>query len=269
MRTSLRILLLLAAALIVACSSTGGNKGIRAEIKTTEGDILISLSDLTPLHRDNFIKLAESGFYDGVSFHRVIKEFMIQTGDGSTRQDSSLLNDDYTIPAEINDTLFHKRGAVAAARTGDDVNPERNSSGTQFYIVQGKVYNDEELAKTIQRIEYNRRQFMYNKALTDLRKEAASSVADSAAATTEDQIQQNAIIRAYEAMEAAGPYVMPEHRRNTYKTTGGTPFLDGAYTVFGEVLEGMEVVDAIAATATDMTDKPVQDIRILKVKIIK
>lgn len=255
----------LTAVLITAGCSTGGNKAVRAEIQTTEGDILISLSDLTPLHRDNFIKLAESGFYDGVSFHRVIKEFMIQTGDGSTKQDTTLLKDDYTVPAEINDSLYHKRGAVAAARMGDDVNPERNSSGTQFYIVQGKVYNDETLEATIQRIEYNRRQFMYNKALIDLRKEAEKDTV----AADEDLIQQNAIIRAYEAMEEAGPYVMPEHRRNAYKTVGGTPFLDGAYTVFGEVLEGMEVVDAIAATATDMTDKPVQDIRILKIKIIK
>ncbi len=255
----------LVAALIITGCSTGSKKGVRAEIKTTEGDIIISLSDLTPLHRDNFIKLAESGFYDGVTFHRVIKDFMIQTGDGSTRQDSSLIRDDYTIPAEINDSLFHRRGAVAAARMGDDVNPERNSSGTQFYIVQGKVYNDEDLAATVQRIEYNRRQFLYNKALIDLRREAEQS----GSATTEDEIQQNAIIKAYEAMEEAGPYVMPEIRKNAYKTEGGTPFLDGAYTVFGEVLEGMEVVDAIAGTATDMTDRPVQDIRILKVKIIK
>jgi peptidyl-prolyl cis-trans isomerase B (cyclophilin B) len=265
MRTSLRILLPLAAALIVAGCAIADSKGIRAEIKTTEGDIIISLSDLTPLHRDNFIKLAESGFYDGVTFHRVIKEFMIQTGDGTTRKYSSLIKDDYTIPAEINDSLFHKRGAVAAARMGDDVNPERNSSGTQFYIVQGKVYNDEDLKSTIQRIEYNRRQYFYNKALGDLRKEAAQSETPP----TEDEIQQNAIIEAYDAMETAGPYVMPESHINAYKTIGGTPFLDGAYTVFGEVIEGMEVVDAIAGTATDLSDRPVKDIRIIKVKIIK
>lgn len=258
-------MLSLAAILLVAGCATGGKKGVRALIKTTEGDILISLSDLTPLHRDNFIKLAESGFYDGVTFHRVIKDFMIQTGDGATRLDSTLIKDDYTIPAEINDSLYHRRGVVAAARMGDDVNPERSSSGTQFYIVQGKIYNDEDLAATVQRIEYNRRQYFYNRALLDLRGAAAKT--DTV--MSEDEIQQNAIIRAYEAMEEAGPYVMPEHRRNVYKTIGGTPFLDGAYTVFGEVLEGMEVVDAIAGTATDMTDKPVQDIRILKVKIIK
>lgn len=258
-------MLSLAAILLVAGCATGGKKGVRALIKTTEGDILISLSDLTPLHRDNFIKLAESGFYDGVTFHRVIKDFMIQTGDGATRLDSTLIKDDYTIPAEINDSLYHRRGVVAAARMGDDVNPERSSSGTQFYIVQGKIYNDEDLAATVQRIEYNRRQYFYNRALLDLRGAAAKT--DTV--MSEDEIQQNAIIRAYEAMEEAGPYVMPEHRRNVYKTIGGTPFLDGAYTVFGEVLEGMDVVDAIAGTATDMTDKPVQDIRILKVKIIK
>ena len=138
MRTSYRILFLLAVVLVIA-GCTGREKGgVRAEIKTTEGDIIIALSDLTPFHRDNFIKLAESGFYDGVSFHRVIKEFMIQTGDGTTKADTTMLPEDYTIPAEINDSLYHKRGAVAAARTGDDVNPERNSSGTQFYIVQEK-----------------------------------------------------------------------------------------------------------------------------------
>lgn len=265
MRTSLRIFFLLAAAAVLAGCASSGNKVVRAEIKTTEGDIVIALSDLTPLHRDNFIKLAESGFYDGVAFHRVIKEFMIQTGDGSTRQDTAKFDDDYTIPAEINDSLFHKRGAIGAARTGDDVNPARNSSGTQFYIVQGKVYDDEELDNTIQRIEYNRRQFLYNTALSDIRKEAE----ESDPPMSEDMIQQNAIVRAYEEMENLGPYVMPEQHRTVYKTAGGAPFLDGAYTVFGEVIEGMDVVDAIANTATDLADRPVQDIRIIKVKILK
>jgi peptidyl-prolyl cis-trans isomerase B (cyclophilin B) len=257
--------LAVAAAIIIAGCAGNGKNGVRAEIKTTEGNIVIALSDLTPGHRDNFIKLAESGFYDGVSFHRVIKGFMIQTGDGATKQDTSLIPEDYTIAAEINDSLFHKRGAVAAARMGDEVNPDRNSSGTQFYIVQGKTYDDEELAATIQRIDFNRRQFLYNKALQELRREAHNSPNPM----TDDLIQQNAIIRAYDEMEKEGPYQMPDSRKEVYKTAGGTPFLDGAYTVFGEVLEGMDVVDAIAATQTDMTDKPVKDIRIIKVKIIK
>lgn len=259
------MLFLLVALLVIAGCSGREKGGVRAEIRTTEGDILISLSDLTPSHRDNFIKLAESGFYNGVSFHRVIKDFMIQTGDGSTKQDTTLLPEEYTIPAEINDSLYHRRGAVAAARMGDDVNPDRNSSGTQFYIVQGKTYNDEDLNATIRRIDFNRRQFLYNRALGELREEARNNNTPQ----TDDEIQQNAILKAYELMEAEGPYNMPSHRREVYKTVGGTPFLDGAYTVFGEVLEGMEVVDAIAGTATDLSDKPVKDIRILKIKIIK
>jgi cyclophilin family peptidyl-prolyl cis-trans isomerase len=255
----------LIAVLVIAGCSGKEKRSVRAEIRTTEGDIIIALSDLTPHHRDNFIKLAEEGFYNGVSFHRVIKEFMIQTGDGTTKQDTTLLPEDYTIPAEINDSLYHRRGAVAAARTGDDVNPERNSSGTQFYIVQGKTYNDEELNTTIRRIDFNRRQFLYNRALGELREEALKNNATP----NDDEIQQNAILNAYELMEAEGPYTMPPNHRDVYKTIGGTPFLDGAYTVFGEVLEGMDVVDAIANTATDASDKPVKDIRILKVKIIK
>lgn len=255
----------LAAVLVIAGCSGNEKRVVRAEIRTTEGDIIIALSDLTPHHRDNFIKLAESDFYNGVSFHRVIKEFMIQTGDGTTKQDTTLLPEDYTIPAEINDSLYHRRGAVAAARTGDDVNPDRNSSGTQFYIVQGKTYNDEDLTTTIRRIDFNRRQFLYNQALGELREEALKKNVSP----NDDEIQQNAILKAYEVMEAEGSYTMPSTHREVYKTIGGTPFLDGAYTVFGEVLEGMDVVDAIANTATDLSDKPVKDIRILKVKIIK
>lgn len=261
----MRLLLSVAAVLMIIGCKGGDKGGVRAEIKTTEGDIIIMLSDLTPIHRDNFIKLAESGFYDGVSFHRVIKDFMIQTGDGSTKADTAANPADYTIPAEINDSLFHRRGVVAAARMGDDVNPERHSSGTQFYIVQGKVYNDEELARTEQRIEHNRRQYLYNQALKELRTAAESD----SVPMTEDEIQQNAIVRVYDETEAAGPYVTPANRKAVYTTVGGTPFLDGAYTVFGEVLEGMDIVDAIANTATDINDKPVKDIRILKVRIIR
>lgn len=265
MSTTLRIFFVPVAFALISSCAGNRNNGVRAEIKTTDGDIVIALSDLTPQHRDNFVKLAESGFYDGITFHRVIKDFMIQAGDGTTRNDTSLIAEDYTIPAEINDSLYHKRGAVAAARMGDDVNPDRNSSGTQFYIVQGKVYNDRELAGTIERIDFNRRQYLYNKALNELRTEAKNSTHPM----NENEIQQNAIIKAYEQIEKQGAYQMPESRKEVYKTIGGAPFLDGAYTVFGEVIDGMDVVDAIAATQTDASDRPVKDIRILKVKIIK
>lgn len=235
-----------------------------AEIKTTKGDIVIALSDLTPLHRDNFISLAESGFYDGVLFHRIIKDFMIQTGDGATKSSPSSI-DDYRIPAEINDSLFHLRGVVAAAREGDDVNPDRMSSGTQFYIVQGKKYSDEELDKVSQRIDYNKKQFLYYRFL----KEARVASANDSVPLSEDEIQQAAVQKMLNYTETSGSYVMPSHRRDLYKTTGGTPFLDGAYTVFGEVLKGMDVVDAIASSATDSSDRPHEDIRIVNVRIIR
>ena len=189
---------------------------------------------------------------------------MIQAGDGSTKIPPSTVAD-YVVPAEINDSLFHKRGVLAAAREGDDVNPARNSSGTQFYIVQGKKYDDEELAKIEQRVDYNKRQALYQQALTELR---ATAVNDSVA-LSEDEIQQNAIIKVYEQTGISGPYTMPEYRKEIYRTQGGAPFLDGAYTVFGEVISGLDIVDAIGNSPTDITDKPVKDIRILKIKIIR
>lgn len=264
MNTSLRLALLFTAAILISGCSPKTSAPVRAEIKTTEGDITVVLSDLTPLHRDNFIKLAESGFYEGVSFHRIIKDFMMQAGDGSTKIPPSTVAD-YNVPAEINDSLFHKRGALAAAREGDDVNPARNSSGTQFYIVQGKKYDDDELAKMEQRVDYNKRQALYQEALSELRAAAATD----SVPLNEDEIQQNAIIKVYEKNGVSGPYTMPEYRKETYRTGGGAPFLDGAYTVFGEVISGLEIVDAIGNTSTDMTDKPVKDIRILKIKIIR
>ena len=264
MNTSLRLALLVTAAILISGCGTKTSAPVRAEIRTTEGNITVVLSDLTPLHRDNFIKLSESGFYDGVSFHRIIKDFMIQAGDSSTKIPPSTMAD-YTVPEEINDSLFHKRGALAAAREGDDVNPARNSSGTQFYIVQGKKYSDDELTKIEQRIDYNKRQALYQDALTELR---ASASTDSLP-MTEDQIQQNAILKVYEKTEASGPYKMPEYRKEIYRTIGGAPFLDGAYTVFGEVISGMDILDAVGNSPTDINDKPKKDIRILKIKIIR
>ena len=264
MNSSIRQALLLIALILVSGCTAKKETPVRAEIKTTEGDIIVVLSDLTPLHRDNFIKLAESGFYDGVSFHRIITDFMIQAGDGPTRNPPSLIPD-YTVPAEINDSLFHKRGALAAAREGDNANPARSSSGTQFYIVQGKKYDDKELIKTEQRIDYNKRQARYQQALAEQR---ASASTDSIH-LNDDEIQQNAILKVYELMEASGLYKMPEYRKEIYRTIGGAPFLDGAYTVFGEVISGMDILDAIGNTPTDINDKPLKDIRIIKIKIVR
>jgi cyclophilin family peptidyl-prolyl cis-trans isomerase len=261
------LLIMFSILLFTACKSDIP-KGIRAEIKTTEGTITLVLYDQTPVHRDNFIKLAESGFYDGVSFHRVIRDFMIQTGDGNTNAkipDNEKAKYEYNIPAEFNDSLFHKRGVLAAAREGDEVNPSRSSSGTQFYIVQGKKFTDEELKKVEERIDYSKKQYLYYKILEAeraLHKQSGDSISD-------EIMQQNAISKYEETIEKTGSYKFSLPRRNIYKTTGGAPFLDGSYTVFGEVLTGMDVVDLIGNSATDITDKPVKDIKIIRIKIIR
>lgn len=198
-------------------------------LQTSKGDIRIALCNETPLHRDNFLKLVKEGFYDGVLFHRVINRFMIQTGDSATRhaQPGELLGDTpeaYTVPAEIRyPQLMHKRGAVAAARENDDVNPNRESSMSQFYIVYGHRFDDN----------------MY------------------------DDVEE----RVYRA--TAGKVKFAPEARDVYKKIGGTPHLDGQYTVFGEVLEGMDVVNAIQLVDTDANDRPKEDIKIIKATVVK
>jgi len=182
-------------------------------IETNLGNMQIKLYEQTPLHKENFEKLLTEQFYDGVLFHRIIADFMIQTGDGATKENNSENNLDYTIAAEFVPEYFHKKGVLAAARTGDFVNPEKRSSPSQFYIVQGRTYSDEEL----------------------------------------DQIAQQLRIE------------FPASQREIYKTIGGTPFLDQNYTVFGEVVKGLEVVDAIASLPTGPGDVPTMDIRILRI----
>ena len=186
-------------------------------IETNLGAIQVKLYDKTPLHKENFEKLVAEQFYDSVQFHRIISGFMIQTGNPATKpafaKDSLMDELDYTVPAEFVPEYFHKKGALAAARTGDAVNPEKRSSSSQFYIVQGRVYTDEEL----------------------------------------NRIEENLHIQ------------FSEFQRGVYKTMGGTPFLDQNYTVFGEVVKGMEVVDAIASVPTGPGDFPINDIRILRI----
>ena len=195
------------------------------ELVTTNGTIVLRLSDSTPLHRDNFLRLVKSHYYDGVLFHRVIKNFMIQSGDPQSKnaKPGQALGEGgpaYTIPAEFRPSLFHKKGVLAAARQGDDVNPEKASSGSQFYIVQGKKFTDAGL-DSLENIRLKRK--------------------------------------------------IPLSYREVYKTIGGVPHLDQNYTVFGEVIKGLEVVDSIASEATsrEPLDRPVKDIRIIKAKLIK
>jgi peptidylprolyl isomerase len=255
--------------LTYSCSPSGVSKNTYVQIKTTLGDIKVKLYDETPFHRDNFIKLINSQVYDGVSFHRVIKEFMIQSGDPETKSNYKPgLTDtltSYTIPAEFNHSFFHKKGALAAARQGNEVNPEMRSSGTQFYIVQGIKYTDEELNQAERRINNNIKQSLFFKLI----KEVSDSNRVCEKKLTEAEIQEKASLKMFNQMAEMGEYKISDSQRSTYKNIGGTPALDGTYTVFGEVIEGIDVVDKIADAKTDERDKPITDIRVIKMKIVK
>jgi cyclophilin family peptidyl-prolyl cis-trans isomerase len=237
-------------------------------MKTTLGDIKIRLYDGTPLHRDNLIKLVKSGFYDDVSFHRVIKDFMIQGGDPATKSPSNKVLPDsmntYTIAAEFTTQYFHKKGVLAAAREGNDVNPEMRSSGTQFYIVQGIKYTDEELNLAEQRINSNVKQGKFIRLI----RETSDSVRLSGKTIPDAEIQEIASIKMFKYLTDNADYKISEEQRAAYKNIGGVPRLDMTYTVFGEVIEGLDIVDRIASVSTDSRDKPLTEVKILKMKIV-
>ncbi len=245
----------------------------QVELKTSLGDIVVALYNETPKHRDNFIKLVNDGYYDGVLFHRVIKDFMVQTGDGNskTATPGQMLGDGdpgYTIPAEfVYPKYFHKRGALAAARTGDQVNPERASSGSQFYIVTGKLYSSSELEMMKARLADGKKQGIFQKLAMQHRDEIIKmqSTQDSAGL----QALQEKLIAQTEAEYANDPFRLTDQQMDAYTTVGGTPHLDGQYTVFGEVVKGMDVVDAIQNVKTGANDRPEEDVKIIKATIIK
>lgn len=254
--------------ILYSCKAPHSNTNTHVSIKTTLGEIRIRLYDDTPVHRDNFIKLVNAGLYENTLFHRVIKDFMIQAGDPSTRPSASKIFPDsvntYTIPAEFKPYLFHKKGALAAARRGNEENPQMRSSGTQFYIVQGTKYTDSELDQAQQKITSNLKQAFFNKLIRSV----SDSLRSAGKTSADSEIQEIASVRMFEWLSTNQNYIIPEDQRTVYKTLGGVPRLDGTYTVFGEVTEGMDVVDRIAAVSTDSNDKPQSDIRILKIKII-
>jgi cyclophilin family peptidyl-prolyl cis-trans isomerase len=263
-----KILLLPLFSLFISCNTHGVNDNTSVLIKTTMGDIKIKLYDGTPLHRDNFIKLIKTHYYEGISFHRVIKDFMIQSGDPATKPNKANTLPDslttLTIPAEIKPEYFHKKGALAAARQGNEVNPEMRSSGTQFYIVEGVKYTEEELKNAEQRITNNIKQAVYIKIL----KETADSLKKSGTTPNPSQIQELASMEMFNYLSQSKDYIIPEEQRTVYKTSGGTPRLDATYTVFGEVTEGLDVVDRISTTPTGPNDVPLTDVRILSIKIL-
>lgn len=234
-RTSFYLFLLFSILFLLSCSSAklSNRKEQKVLIQTTGGNITLKLYNETPLHRNNFIKLVKAKTYNDVLFHRVIKEFMIQGGDPTSKNataDAMLGDGDvgYTISAEFRTPqLYHKYGSLAAAREGDDTNPEKASSGCQFYIVVGKKFTDEQL----------------------------------------DKLQANKINRYGHSGDST--YIFSAQARNDYKTIGGTPHLDGNYTVFGEVVNGMDVVEKISNVETTEMDRPLKDVRILKVKLVR
>ncbi|MDE6242983.1 MAG: peptidylprolyl isomerase [Muribaculaceae bacterium] len=238
---------------------------------TTDGDILIRLYNDTPAHRDNFLKLVKEGYYDGLLFHRVIKDFMVQTGDPDSKNADSNArlgagSPDYTLPAEINyPQHFHKYGALAAARTGDQVNPERRSSGSQFYIVTGQKYQPQMLKRFEQRMGDEAKQQYFS----NLVKENMPKIREMQAAGDSVGLEslQKALIEQTEANVAA--VEMPAAAIEAYTTVGGTPHLDGQYTVFGEVIKGMDTVEKIQNEPTGQQDRPVQDVRIISARVVK
>lgn len=254
--------------------STAPTKDAIVELTTTEGLVTLRLYGDTPKHRANFLKLVKEGYYDGLLFHRVIKDFMVQTGDPESRnapKGKALGAGDpsYTIEAEILcPKHFNKRGALAAARTGDQVNPERRSSGSQFYVVTGRKFNDGQLDQMEQQLKMQKMQDIFN----GLAREHHDSIMtmrrnrDQAGlqALQEELVKQTEKIAAEQGVSGLTP-----EQREAYKTVGGAPHLDGAYTVFGEVVSGMDTIDKIEGVATDGNDRPLEDVKILSAKVIE
>ena len=235
------------------------------KISTTLGDIFVRLYDETPKHRDNFIKLAKEGYFDGTLFHRVIKDFMIQGGDPDSKGAPAGKNlgtggPDYTIPAEfVYPQLFHKRGALSAARLGDEVNPERKSSGSQFYIVWGKTYKKSELQQMERQMEMQQEQTIFNQLARENRDKIMELRRNRDRAGLQE-LQDELVAETKAISMEKGKPTFTDEQRETYTTIGGTPFLDNQYTVFGEVEEGLDVVEKIQNCETMRGDRPKEDI---------
>lgn len=270
--------------IILACSAVACKSGQKKDgnmeketvlkIETSMGDIKVKLYNETPKHRDNFIKLAKDGTYNGTLFHRVIKDFMVQAGDPESKnapKGKMLGSGDvgYTVPAEfVYPKYFHKKGALSAARQGDEVNPKKESSGCQFYIVTGKVFND----STLLNMEQQKNQNKVTEAFNALAQKHMKEIYKMRKANDQDglyALQDTLFIQA-EAEAAKQPdfHFTPEQIK-AYTTVGGTPHLDGEYTVFGEVVEGMDIVDKIQQVKTDRSDRPEEDVKIINVSVIE
>lgn len=246
---------------------------IIVNISTTMGDIKVLLYGDTPKHRDNFIKLVNDGFYDGTLFHRVINEFMIQAGDPESKgapagKRLGTGGPGYNIEAEIvYPEHFHKRGALAAARQGDNVNPERKSSGSQFYIVTGKAYSEQQLMQMEKQMQMMKQQEIFNRLASERRDTIMQLRRNNDHAGI--QKLQEELIALTETEASKNPVKFTDEQKKAYTTVGGTPHLDNQYTVFGEVLDGLDVVERIEKVTTLPGDRPKDDVKILNITIEK
>ena len=238
--------------------SACAKKDYLVTIKTSYGDMKIILYDQTPQHKENFIKLAKNGDYDSTIFHRVMGDFMIQGGDVNAKPGNEN-KIDYKIPAEFVDTLFHHKGALAAAREGDNRNPTKASSGCQWYIVQGIVYGDGELTTDMAKINKYLKQLIEKPGYTYLQEELSRIYYDEGEAAFNKKLMELKPVLENEFNENFDKD-FPKERLELYTTIGGTPHLDDDYTVFGRVVEGLDVIDKIAAVETGRMDKPVEDV---------
>ena len=274
MRKSLLTVLIVLAGIVSSCQSNKKYEYM-VKIETTMGDIVVKLYDETPKHRDNFVKLANDGTYEGTLFHRVIRDFMVQAGDpdSKTAAPGQMLGSGdvgYTLPAEfVYPKYFHKKGVLSAARMGDTVNPNKESSGCQFYIVTGKVYSEEDLLSMEQ--QKNDNYSRVNQLFMGLAGKHRDEIEKMQKAGDQEglkKLQDKLVAEAEKQAEKMPEFKFTPEQVKAYTTEGGTPHLDNEYTVFGEVFEGMDVVEKIQQVATNGQDRPNEDVKILKVTVL-
>ena len=263
------VLLVVVAVAFMACSNQESEHR-KVLIKTKFGDMKVKLYNETPKHRDNFVKLVKEGFYDSLLFHRVIDEFMVQGGDPESKNADSAARlgsggPGYKLDAEINEDLHHTHGVLAAAREGDQVNPERKSSGSQFYIVDGRTFTDQELDDLEEQMNMQKKneifmELMQKEEHQELRQKFDSIRQAQDRDAFEKMINEEIEPLIQKEMDKKDSFAFSEEQREIYKNEGGAPHLDGAYTIFGEIYEGMDVLDSISAVETGPGDRPMEDI---------
>ena len=244
------------------------------QFETTVGNFTVALYDETPQHRDNFIKLVKDGVYDSTLFHRVIKNFMIQAGDpeSKTASDTAMLGGGdvgYTVPAEfLPKKYFHKKGVLAAARQGDEVNPTKASSGCQFYIVTGRKFTQDQLLNLEGKMNEQREEAIFNELARQHMKEIYKMrrANDNMGMM---QLQDSLEAQAHKMIKEEGYFKFSPEQVQAYTTVGGAPHLDGNYTVFGEVVKGMATIETIELAKTNRVDRPLDNIRILKATVVE